>query len=58
MVCKHTIQMLEGRADGVHCKGCGQVFKTVPEQEKPAAEPKKEQLKKTTTKGGKNNAGK
>lgn len=60
MDCKHTIQMLEGRADGIHCKGCGQVFKQMPGQtvekkepeETAPEEPKKEPAKKTT-KGGK-----
>lgn len=33
MDCKHSISMLEGRADGIHCKGCGQVFKTIPAQD-------------------------
>lgn len=55
MDCKHSISMLEGRADGIHCKGCGQVFKTIPAQDPAEAETpaKKPAQPKTTTKGGK-----
>lgn len=56
MDCKHSISMLEGRADGIHCKGCGQIFKEFPGQAievKAPAEPKKETAPKRTTKGGK-----
>ena len=55
MDCKHSISMLEGRADGIHCKGCGQVFKTIPTQEPAEAEvtAKKPTQQKTTAKGGK-----
>ena len=58
MDCKHSISMLEGRADGVHCKGCGAVFKTVPGQEEkkdPEKAPAKKPAQKTT-KGGKKDA--
>lgn len=58
MDCKHSISMLEGRADGIHCKGCGQVFKTIPAQEPaeaetPAEAPAKKPAQQKTTKGGK-----
>ncbi|MBO5971365.1 MAG: hypothetical protein J6S14_23065 [Clostridia bacterium] len=60
MACKHDISLLIGTADGIRCKGCGQVFKQMPGQtvevkapaETAPEEPKKEPAKKTT-KGGK-----
>ena len=67
MTCNHDLSMLVGTADGIRCKGCGQVFKSIPKQaaievkpaeDKPAtktAPAKKAPAKKTTTttKGGK-----
>ena len=50
--CKHELKDLVGMADGIHCKACGAVFKTLPSakpepEAKPAPAPKK---------GGKKNA--
>lgn len=41
MTCKHDISQLIGTAEGIRCKTCGQLFKTMPTQkiEIPAAEP-------------------
>ena len=49
MDCKHEMKLLEGRADGIHCKGCGKVFKSLAEINK--VEIKEE--KTITKKGGK-----
>lgn len=52
--CKHELKDLVGRADGIHCRACGMIFKSIPkageagEDEKAAAAPVK--LKK----GGRN----
>lgn len=52
MACTHPNNMLEGRADGIHCKACGQVLKVVPEKQiiKEEPEPAKSEApaKKTT----------
>lgn len=45
--CKHELKHLVGMADGIHCKACGAVLKSLPAAEK--KEPKK---------GGKKNADK
>lgn len=58
MDCKHDISQLIGTADGIRCKACGQLFKSMPKQkvEIPApvkeAEPEKAPEKKTATKKG------
>lgn len=56
MDCKHDISQLIGTADGIRCKRCGQLFKTMPTQkiEVPAAEPTPEKTaeKKTAPKKG------
>lgn len=38
--CKHELKDLVGMADGIHCKACGAVFRTV--EEARAEKPKKE----------------
>lgn len=46
MTCNHNLSMLVGTADGIKCKGCGTVFKTMPTQavilEKPKKDPAQE----------------
>lgn len=46
MDCKHNISQLIGTADGIKCRGCGTVFKTMPTQavilEKPKKDPAQE----------------
>lgn len=41
--CKHELKDLVGMADGIHCKACGAVFRTVEEAQ--AEKPKKEKKK-------------
>ena len=42
--CKHDLTMLEGRADGIHCRSCGRVFKNWDELQA-EIKPKKEDKK-------------
>lgn len=46
MTCNHNLSMLVGTADGIKCRGCGTVFKTMPTQavilEKPKKDPAQE----------------
>ncbi len=58
MACTHPNNMLEGRADGIHCKACGQVLKVVPDKqiikEEPApAKPEAAAKKPAAKKGAK-----
>ena len=48
MDCKHELKMLVGMADGIHCTGCGRIFKTLEEipTEDYTPEPKKKRRKK------------
>ena len=52
--CYHTIDLLEGRADGIYCRGCGRTFAKFSEviEDRPAAEaePKKKEGKKNARK--------
>lgn len=46
--CKHELKDLVGMADGIHCKACGAIFKTIEEaQEK---KPEKKEGKKNARK--------
>lgn len=61
MACDHNINLLVGMADGIHCRGCGQIFKHIPTQDAPAkkapaakdAPAKKAPAKRATRKGAK-----
>lgn len=43
--CKHELKDLVGMADGIHCRACGQVFKSLDETSK-EEKPKRKKSKK------------
>lgn len=57
MACTHPNNMLEGRADGIHCKACGQILTAVPAKQVIKEDPKpvkpEAPAKKTPKKGAK-----
>ena len=57
MSCIHPNNMLEGRADGIHCRACGQLLTEMPKakqviKEEPEAKSEAPAKKPTTAKKG------
>ena len=49
MSCIHPNNMLEGRADGIHCRACGQLLTEMPKAKQVIKEEPEAPAKKPTT---------